>query len=56
MKEPHKHKPKLTDAERRQRFIETAKKVDASENLDDLDKALLQIVGRGKRVIGPPSQ
>jgi hypothetical protein len=42
-------KPKLTDDERKQRFVETAKKVEASENLTDLDKALTQIVREGKK-------
>jgi hypothetical protein len=32
-------KPKLTDAERHKRFVETAKKVEASENIEDFDKA-----------------
>jgi hypothetical protein len=32
-------RPKLTDAERHKRFVETAKKVDASDILADFDKA-----------------
>ena len=36
-------KPKLTDAERHKRFIETAKKVGASENIADFDKAFNKI-------------
>jgi hypothetical protein len=31
--------PKLTDAERHARFVETAKQVGASENAKDFDKA-----------------
>ena len=38
MKQPHP-KPKLTDAERHKRFVETAKKVEASEDLTDFDQA-----------------
>jgi hypothetical protein len=36
-------KPKLTDAERRKRFVEMAKKVEASENLEDFDRAFLSL-------------
>jgi hypothetical protein len=32
-------KPKFTDAERHKRFVETAKKVEASDNIDDFDRA-----------------
>jgi hypothetical protein len=39
MKAQEKKKPKLTDAERHKRFVETAKKVEASENVKDFDKA-----------------
>ena len=43
---PHQppRKPKLTDAERHRRFVETAKKVEASENIDDFDRAFDRIV------------
>lgn len=34
---------KLTDAERNKRFVETAKKVEASENLEDFDRAFSSI-------------
>ncbi len=37
-------KPKLTDAERHKRFVETAKKVGASENLEDFDRAFERVV------------
>ena len=42
MKEPHK--PKLTDAERHKRFVETAKKVEASEKAQDFDTAFALVV------------
>ena len=32
-------KPKLTDAERHKRFVETAKKVEASEKIEEFDHA-----------------
>jgi site-specific recombinase XerC len=32
--------PKLTDVERHNRFLEVAKKVDASDKLEDLDRSL----------------
>jgi hypothetical protein len=31
-------KPKLTDAERHKRFVETSKKVGASEDIDQFDR------------------
>jgi hypothetical protein len=34
-----KKTPKLTDAERHKRFVETAKKAGASDNIEDFDKA-----------------
>jgi hypothetical protein len=45
MKHPNK-KPKLTDAERHKRFVETANKVGASDNLKDLDQAVEKIATR----------
>jgi hypothetical protein len=38
-----KPKPKLTDAERHARFVETAKKVEASEKPEDFDRAFEKI-------------
>jgi hypothetical protein len=38
-----KPKPKLTDAERHERFVETAKKVDASDGIEAFDKAFAKI-------------
>jgi hypothetical protein len=39
-KVPPQRKPKLTDAERHERFLAMAHKVGASEDAKDLDKAL----------------
>jgi hypothetical protein len=41
---PTEKKPKLTDDERHKRFVETAKKVGASENLEDFDRAFERVV------------
>jgi hypothetical protein len=41
-------KPKLTDAERHKRFVETAKKVEASEDLKDFDLAFSLIAKRAR--------
>lgn len=43
MKPKTKPKPKLTDAERHARFIETAREVGASDDPKDFDKAFTQI-------------
>ncbi len=44
MKKPKQPRPpKLTDAERHKRFVETAKKVEASENLADFDRAFAKV-------------
>jgi hypothetical protein len=46
-----KHKPKtpkLTDAERHARFVETARKVEASEDPKDFEKAFKKVTGRPK--------
>ena len=37
--QPHHHKPKLTNAERHKRFVETAKKVEAAESFDEFHTA-----------------
>jgi len=39
-------KPKLTDAERHKRFVETATQVDASEDIDVFDKAFSSLTLR----------
>jgi hypothetical protein len=44
MGEPKKIKSKLTDSERHRRFIETAKKVEASERIEDFDRAFDSVV------------
>jgi hypothetical protein len=41
-----KPKPKLTDAERHKRFVETAKKVEASEKIEDFDLAFANLIKR----------
>ncbi len=43
-------KPKLTDAERHKRFVETARKVGASEDLADFDLAFGKIVSHKKKI------
>jgi hypothetical protein len=40
--------PKLTDAERHARFVETARKVGASEDPKDFDSAMDKIIGKSK--------
>jgi hypothetical protein len=47
MPKKHAPKPKLTDAERHQRFVDMAHKVEASENPEDFDRAF-------KKVVSPP--
>jgi len=42
-KSPVKKKPKFTDAERHERFVEMARKVEASENPRDFDKAFKKV-------------
>lgn len=46
-------KPKLTDAERHKRFVETAQDVGASEDPKDFDKAFENVTG--KRTAKRPS-
>ena len=43
-RKPPDKKPKLTDAERHKRFVETAKKLEASDKLEDFDKAFSKVV------------
>jgi hypothetical protein len=40
---PKSKRAKLTDAERHARFVEVARKVEASENPDDFDRAFKNI-------------
>jgi hypothetical protein len=42
-------KPKLTDAERHKRFVETAKKVGASDSEKDFEKAFSTIARKRRR-------
>jgi hypothetical protein len=49
MEKKKKVKPKamkLTDAERHARFVETARKVGASENPEDFNKAFKKVTSR----------
>lgn len=48
-KQPAKRRPKLTDAERHKRFVETAGKVEASDNLEDFDRAFARVVKSPRR-------
>ena len=41
-------KPKLTDAERHQRFVDAAHKVEASEDAEDFDKAFEKVTAQPK--------
>lgn len=50
----HTKKPKLTDAERHKRFVETAKKVGASEKSEDFDKAFDSLNIRKPVTTKPP--
>jgi hypothetical protein len=45
---PHtkEKKPKLTDAERYKRFLDIAKKVEASEEARDLDAAIIRVASK----------
>jgi hypothetical protein len=47
-----KRKPKLTDAERHARFVETAKAVDASEDPKDFDRAFEKVAPATSRPPG----
>jgi hypothetical protein len=44
MQGPPEKKPKLTDVERHKRFVETAKKVEASDEIIDFDNAFDKII------------
>jgi hypothetical protein len=49
-REPQKRKPKLTDAERHKRFLEVAKKVDASDKADCFDEAFISVTKSKSRL------
>ncbi|MGO8740594.1 hypothetical protein [Rhodoblastus sp.] len=44
MSEKKKHEPKLTNTERHERFVETAKAVEASEDIMDFERAFDKVV------------
>jgi hypothetical protein len=44
-------KPKLTDAERYKRFVEAAKKVEASDNIEDFNRAFDRLVTKPPRKV-----
>jgi hypothetical protein len=46
-------KRKLTDAERHRRFVETAKKVEASDGVAEFDDAFTKVVSSKKRLTDP---
>lgn len=43
-------KPKLTDAERHKRFVETAREVEASEDVKDFDRAFEKVTAKPRAV------
>jgi hypothetical protein len=43
MREKSRQKPKLTDAERHKRFVETAREVGASDKAEDFEKAFKKV-------------
>jgi hypothetical protein len=52
---PQTVKPKLTDAERHKRFVEVAKKIGASEDIADFDKAFVKIAKAKSKQNNRPS-
>jgi len=50
-------KPKLTDAERHKRFLEEARRAEASDDPEDFDEALKRVApGSGGRKKSAPEQ
>lgn len=45
-------KPKLTDAERHARFLDAAKKAEASDNPDDLKNAVMKVAYKMEASVG----
>jgi len=45
-KPPHEPKHKLTDTERHKRFVEMAKKVEASDDPKEFDKAFNKVIAK----------
>jgi hypothetical protein len=54
MRDPKKKAVRYTDAERHKRFVETAKKVEASESIDDFDIAFSSLNLRNADATGRP--
>ncbi len=54
-KSAKKGSAKLTDAERHARFVETARKVEASEESADFERAFKKVVPKPKAVRSRPS-
>jgi hypothetical protein len=48
---PKPKKPKLTDAERHRRFVEMARKVEASEEPKDFDRAFKRVAMPKRKTI-----
>ena len=51
-----KAKPKLTDKEQSERFIETARKLGADESGKDFDRAFKKIISSSKDASSPVSR
>lgn len=52
---PNPKKPKPTDAERHQRFVDTAREVEASEREEDFERAFKQVIRPSKPPLAKPS-
>jgi hypothetical protein len=48
-KSPVKKKPKLTDAERHERFVDMAREVEASEDPKDFERAFKKVTARSPK-------
>jgi hypothetical protein len=46
---PKSEKPRLTDAERRKRFVDMAKEVEASGDLRDFERAFEKVLKQDKK-------
>jgi hypothetical protein len=54
-KPPKPKKAQLSDAEQYERFLDAAKKVGASNDPEDFDKAFKKVVGSRAIKAGPPN-
>lgn len=45
---PERSKPKLTDAERHKRFLEEARRAEASDDPEDFDEALMKVAPKNR--------